>query len=63
MLEAAHANVNQLDRESGSSFRDDYWTDGVEKQMNYDAAQNAIETIAELDKPCGSLGSCSRSTP
>jgi len=31
MLEAAHANVNQLDRESGSSFRDDYWTDGVEK--------------------------------
>lgn len=49
-MEDAHVELNQLDRELGTSLREDYWTEGADKEQNMDAAQAVMDAIAKLDE-------------
>ena len=49
-MEDAHVELNQLDRELGTSLREDYWTEGADKEQNMDSALAVMDAIAKLDE-------------
>ena len=49
-LEDAHAALNQLDRDSGTSLREDFWTYGVDRSVSNDDVKAVLDAIDELDQ-------------
>ncbi len=50
-MEDAHVALNHLDRESGTSLREDFWTQyGVDRSVSNDDVEAVLDAIGELDQ-------------